>query len=171
VTAAHDRKFFDTFMLIVGALVALTIVLIILARVVSKSPVEATREADTDYQKELVSRIGPVARVAIAGQDNSALAPPTPAAAPAAAAADLGGEEVFNQACVACHGAGVAGAPKFGDKVAWAPRVAQGLDTLHKHALSGFQGKNGFMPPKGGRTDLSDKSVMNAVDYMVSKSK
>jgi cytochrome c5 len=171
VTAAHDRKFFDTFMLIVGALVALTIVLIILARVVSRNPVEATREADADYQKEVVARIGPVAKVAIAGQDNSALAPPPPAAAPAAAAADLGGEEVFNQACVACHGAGVAGAPKFGDKAAWAPRIAEGIDTLHKHALGGFQGKNGFMPPKGGRTDLTDQSVMNAVDYMVSKSK
>ena len=172
MTAAHDRKFFDTFMLIVGALVALTIVLIILARVVSRNPVEATREADVDYQKELVARIAPVARVAIAGADNSALAPPPPAAAPAAAAAaDMSGEEVFNQACVACHGAGIAGAPKFGDKAAWAPRIAEGLDTLHKHALGGFQGKNGVMPPKGGRTDLSDKSVMNAVDYMVSKSR
>ena len=78
---------------------------------------------------------------------------------------------MFNQACVACHGAGVAGAPKFGDKAAWAPRIAEGADTLHKHALGGFQGKNGYMPPKGGRTDLSDQSVINAVDYMVSNSK
>ena len=162
MTAAHDRKFFDTFMLILGVLVALTLGLILLARLVSRDPVSATREADADYRKEVLARIEPVAKVAIAGADNSALAAP---------AVDLGGEEVFNQACVACHGAGVAGAPKFGDKAAWAPRVAEGADTLHKHALGGFQGKNGYMPPKGGRTDLSDQSVVNAVDYMVSHSK
>jgi cytochrome c5 len=107
--------------------------------------------------------------VAVAGQDNSALEPA--AAAPAAATADLGGEEVYNQACVACHGAGVAGAPKFGDKAAWAERVAQGAVTLHKHAIGGYQGKAGFMPPKGGRTDLSDQSVINAVDFMVAAAK
>jgi cytochrome c5 len=169
VTAAHDRKFFDTFMLIVGALVALTLVLIILARMVARDPVAATREADANYQNEVAARIGPVAKVAIAGQDNSALA--APALVPAVAAADLGGDEVYNQACVACHGAGIAGAPKFGDKAAWASRVATGLDTLYKHSIEGYQGKSGYMPPKGGRTDLSDQSVMNAVDYMVSNSK
>ena len=70
-------------------------------------------------------------------------------------------------ACVACHGAGVAGAPKYGDKAAWGPRLAKGADTLHEHAIEGFQGQAGFMPPKGGRVDLSDKSIMNAVDYMM----
>jgi cytochrome c5 len=100
----------------------------------------------------------------LAGEDNSALEPPQQAAGPQA---DLGGEEVFNQACVACHGAGVAGAPKVGDAAAWGPRLAKGADTLHKHAIEGFQGQAGFMPAKGGATTLSDKSVMNAVDYMV----
>ncbi|MGB5104324.1 MAG: c-type cytochrome, partial [Steroidobacteraceae bacterium] len=94
-----------------------------------------------------------------------------PVAAPAAGAADLAGEDVYNQACVACHGAGVAGAPKFGDVAAWAPRIAQGSETLNTHALQGFQGKGGFMPPKGGRTDLSDQSVINAVEYMVAAAK
>ncbi len=169
MTAAHDRKFFDTFMLILGVLVALTLGLILLARLVSRDPVSATRDADADYRKEVLARIEPVAKVAIAGADNSALA--APVAPVQATAVDLGGEEVFHQACVACHGAGVAGAPKFGDKAAWAPRIAEGADTLHKHALGGFQGKNGYMPPKGGRTDLSDQSVLNAVDYMVSNSK
>jgi cytochrome c5 len=110
-----------------------------------------------------------VAKVAIAGQDNSALAPVQSAAA--APAADMEGEEVFNMACMACHGAGVAGAPKMGDKAAWAPRIAKGIDTLHKHGIEGFQGNAGFMPPKGGRADLSDKSIINAVDYMVAGSK
>ena len=59
----------------------------------------------------------------------------------------------------------------MGDKAAWAPRIAQGAATLHKHALEGFQGKAGFMPPKGGRVDLIDQSIMNAVDYMTNASK
>lgn len=70
-----------------------------------------------------------------------------------------------------CHEAGVAFAPKVGDAAAWAPRIAQGTETLNKHAIEGFQGKAGYMPPKGGRTDLTDQSVINAVEYMVAQSK
>jgi len=81
------------------------------------------------------------------------------------------GEAVFKNACIACHGAGVAGAPKIGDKAAWADRVAKGLDTLQDHALHGFKGNSGFMPPKGGRMDLSDEDVKAAVAYMVSEAK
>ena len=165
MSASHDRKFFDTFLLVIGILVGVTVALIILARFVTRDSGVTDLAADPTYQKEVAARITPVARVAVAGQDNSALNPP--AAAGAVAAADLPGEQVYNQACVACHGAGVAGAPKFGDKGAWAPRLAQGADTLHQHALAGFQGKAGYMPPKGGRTDLSDQSVINAVDHMV----
>jgi cytochrome c5 len=55
--------------------------------------------------------------------------------------------------------------------VAWAPRIAQGMDMLHAHALQGYQGKAGYMPPKGGRTDLSDQSIVNGVDYIVAASK
>jgi cytochrome c5 len=168
VSASHDRKFFDTFMLILGILLGITIVLIILARLVARDPVRAVNQADPVLQREIAARIAPVAKVAVAGQDNSALAPAAPVAV---AAVDLGGEEVYNQACVACHGAGVAGAPKFGDAAAWASRIAQGNDTLHKHAIEGFQGKAGYMPPKGGRADLSDQSIMNAVDYIVSQSR
>ena len=81
------------------------------------------------------------------------------------------GDQVYGTVCVACHGAGVAGAPKFGDKAAWAPRIAQGADTLHKHALEGYQGKAGVMPAKGGLNTVTDASIIAAVDYMVSKSK
>ena len=165
----HDRTFFDTFMLVLGILFAVTLVLLGLARVISGRSFQAHLQEDPVYQRELLARIEPVARVAVAGQDNSALEPPAPAAT--GATADLGGEEVYNQACVACHGAGIAGAPKFGDKAAWAERLAQGADTLHKHAIAGYQGKAGFMPAKGGRTDLSDESVINAVEYMVAAAK
>jgi cytochrome c5 len=172
VSASHDRTFFDTFLLVLGILVGVTIGLIIIARIIAANTSVANRAEDPVYQRQVEERIQPVARVAIAGQDNTALAPPAAAPAVAAtAAADLTGEQIYNQACVACHGAGVAGAPKLGDKAAWAPRIAQGMDTLHKHALQGFQGKAGYMPPKGGRTDLSDQSVMNGVDYIVAAGK
>jgi len=172
VSASHDRTFFDTFLLVLGILVGVTIGLIILARIIAANTSVANRAEDPVFLRQVEERIQPVARVAIAGQDNTALAPPAAApAVAAAAAADLTGEQIYNQACVACHGAGVAGAPKFGDKAAWAPRIAQGMDTLHNHALQGFQGKAGLMPPKGGRTDLSDQSVVNGVDYIVEAGK
>ena len=87
------------------------------------------------------------------------------AAAPAALSADAG-KKVFDTACVACHGAGIAGAPKVGDKAAWAPRIKQGAAVLYTHAIQGFQGKAGVMPPKGG-APVSDDEVKAAVDFMV----
>lgn len=100
---------------------------------------------------------------------------PAPASAGAATMADASvnpehsarGKSVFEQACTACHTPGAAGAPKLGDHGAWAPRIAQGSETLYKHALEGFLGSNGMMPPKGGRPDLADDDVKAAVDYMV----
>lgn len=169
MSAEHDRKFFDTFMLILGILAAITVGLMVLAGMISDRTSKQYHDQDPLKVEETLARIAPVARVAVAGQDNSALAPPT--AAPTAAAVDLPGEQVYQQVCTACHGAAVAGAPKTGDKAAWAPRIAQGMDLLHKHSLEGYQGKAGYMPPKGGRTDLSDQSVMNAVDYMVNLAK
>ncbi len=96
----------------------------------------------------------------------------SPAATPAVAAApavDVG-KALFNQACALCHGAGIAGAPKLGDKAAWAPRLAQGTAVLYQHAIAGFQGKAGVMPPKGGST-APDADVKAAVDYMLSAAK
>lgn len=79
------------------------------------------------------------------------------------------GQQVFSSTCVACHGAGVAGAPKVGDKADWGPRIAQGKNVLYQHALQGFTGKKGMMPPKGGNTALPDADVRSAVDYMVAQ--
>ncbi len=96
---------------------------------------------------------------------------PSPPVTVAGAADALNGQEVFAVACAVCHDAGVAGAPRMGDAAAWAPRIAQGEAMLHQRALRGYQGKDGFMPAKGGRTDLSDQSVINAVNHMVANSK
>ncbi|HEX2826528.1 MAG TPA: c-type cytochrome [Burkholderiales bacterium] len=94
-------------------------------------------------------------------------APPSAPAAGAAAGGSDKGKAIFDANCAACHGTGVAGAPKLGDKAAWAPRLKQGLDTLHEHALKG----KGAMPPKGGNMSLSDADVMAAVDYLASQGK
>lgn len=102
---------------------------------------------------------------------------PAPAAAPVAAAAPApvadnpAGKSAYNKTCALCHGAGVAGAPKVGDKADWGPRIAQGADTIYKHALEGFNGSKGAMPAKGGAPSMSDDDVKAAVDYMVNLSK
>jgi cytochrome c5 len=97
-------------------------------------------------------------------------ATPAPAAAPAPVAVNEAGKSAFGKACALCHVAGVGGAPKPGDKADWGPRIAQGADTLYKHALEGFTGAKGTMPPKGGSA-LSEVDVKSAVDYMVGASK
>ncbi len=77
------------------------------------------------------------------------------------------GKAVFDSTCAACHATGAAGAPKFGDKAAWAPRIKTGADALHTSALKG----KGVMPPKGGNPSLSDADVIAAADYMISHAK
>jgi cytochrome c5 len=89
----------------------------------------------------------------------------TQAAAPAGASAEAG-KRVYDQVCAACHAAGVAGAPKMGDKAAWAPRLQQGMDTLHASAIKG----KGVMPPKGGYAG-PDADVIAAADYMANAAK
>src|SRR5436190_151268 len=83
------------------------------------------------------------------------------------AAGGKSGEEVVKTTCAACHQTGVAGAPKIGDKAAWAPRIKQGMDTLLQSALKG----KGAMPPKGGNASLSDADLRAAIEFMVSQAK
>jgi len=90
-----------------------------------------------------------------------------PAGAPGKPASAAEGKAVYDRACIACHQAGVAGAPKFGDKAAWAPRIASGADALYSAVLKG----KGAMPPKGGQTALADADIKAAVDYMVAAAK
>jgi len=85
----------------------------------------------------------------------------------AAASGAMDGKAVYEKYCVACHGAGVAGAPKFGDKAAWAPRLKQGQEVLYTHALKGFKA----MPPKGGAADMPDAVIKATVDYLAAAGK
>ncbi len=96
-------------------------------------------------------------------------AAPAPAAAPAAE--NTVGKSVFGKTCSMCHAAGVAGAPKPGDKADWGPRIAQGKDVLYKHALEGFTGAKGMMPARGGGASLTDDEVKAAVDFMADQSR
>jgi cytochrome c5 len=104
-----------------------------------------------------------------AAPEAAAPAPAAPAAEPVKAAA-IDGQKIYTANCAACHTAGIAGAPKFADKAAWAPRVKQGAPVLYEHAIKGFAGKAGMMPAKGGST-ASDDEVKAAVDYMVGAAK
>ena len=177
---SHERQFISIVSVVIGGLVGLVIGLVLLATHVGARS-EAERLADTEYRREVQERTAPVGKVAVAGRDNSALAIATPttasAAAPVAAttaaatATALGGADAYTKVCAACHAAGIAGAPRYGDKAAWAPRLAQGIATLKTHALAGYQGKAGVMPAKGGRSDLADQSITNAVNYMVAAAK
>jgi len=113
-------------------------------------------------------RIKPVAQVNVASAEtprapvkSAAIAPPR----------SRDGQQVYQAACVACHDAGIAGAPKLGDKSQWAKHIAKGLDTLYASAVNGVQGSAGVMPPKGGNPALSNAEVRAAVDYMVARSK
>ena len=76
------------------------------------------------------------------------------------------GQQVYKNSCQACHAAGVAGAPKLGDKAVWAPRIATGMDALVASAING----KGIMPPKGACASCSDDDLKAAVEYMVSAS-
>ncbi len=114
----------------------------------------------------------PAAVAAAPAAPAAAVVAPAPAAvvvaaAPAAAVAKPDGKKVYDGGCVACHGAGVAGAPKFGDKAAWAPRIKTGIDALYASTIKG----KGVMPPKGGNPALSDADVKAAVDFMVAAAK
>ncbi|NDP40671.1 MAG: cytochrome c5 family protein [Rhodoferax sp.] len=101
------------------------------------------------------------------------VAAPAPAPAPAApvVAENTVGKSVYGKVCAMCHAVGAAGAPKPGDKTDWAPRIAQGNDTLYKHALEGFTGAKGLMPARGANATLSDDEVKAAVDYMADQSR
>ncbi|MBE9515429.1 MAG: cytochrome c5 family protein [Proteobacteria bacterium] len=133
----------------IGALVMLTVVIYVIANSIGGSI--KTAEA-----------VQPVSKMSLAG---------TAMASMIASAQAADGAGTYTSACAACHATGAAGAPKLGDKADWAPRIKAGNATLYSHAIKGYQGKKGFMPAKGGQTQLSDAVVKAAVDHMVSKSK
>ena len=173
--AKTDRHFKTVFSAVLGILIAIALVLIGVSRMVDSGPKGARDTDDPLMQASALERIKPFGQVAVAGQDNAALVIAATAVSPVQAApVEAGatdGKSVFASACVACHGSGIAGAPRVGDKVAWAPRIAKGIGTLDSNAINGFQGASGVMPAKGGRLDLPDDAVKAAVEHMVAQSR
>lgn len=160
------------FMLVIGILIAIAGGLFVLSRVTASDTQLKWVRDYPQYTEQVAERLKPAGRAAVTGDSTVDEQPAAgQLAATAPVAAPLSGPQVYNQVCLVCHGAGIGGAPKFGDKGAWVPRLAQGINTLHTHALKGFQGKAGVMPQKGGRVDLSDKEIIEAVDYMVAQSR
>lgn len=121
--------------------------------------------ADAMQQKVIEENIRPIGTVVVAKPKKAASAAPAQVAS-ASTSAGRSGKQVYDSTCVACHGAGVAGAPKVGDKAAWSARAAQGMKTLLQHATQGFKA----MPPKGTCADCTDAELEGAISYMLSQS-
>jgi cytochrome c5 len=158
VTDQQDAGFLRTFGLVLGFLVVFTIVIIVIANVVTRDMGE---EQSSKVQQDAINeRLAPIAKVNVAGTSSADAGAAEPAAAKS-------GKEVVAMACNACHGTGAAGAPKIGDKADWQARFDQGMDTLVDHAINGFTGSKGMMPAKGGNMSLSDEEVKAAVISML----
>ncbi len=166
----RDQSFFDRYSIVIGALAAIAIAIyIVSAKMSDMTQGIYTRDAG-EYQAAVTERIRPLGQVYLPGEEHAAEAPTVETVSDVApVATTLSGPQVYNSACLACHGSGIGGAPVLGDVDAWTPRIAQGDDVLKGHAINGFTNV-GYMPPKGGRVDLSDQEIRDAVDYMVSES-
>jgi cytochrome c5 len=166
----QDTHFIDVFSLVIGLLVFVAVLLFAFARVVAHETQGQEVYSEPDYLTSVTDRIRPFSREAIAGHNNAALAiVETKPAAQAGSALPVpkNGMEAFQQVCSTCHGPGIVGAPKAGDAAAWAPRIAEGKATLYQHALNGYTSNGAVMPAKGGRPDIPDNVIRQAVDYMV----
>ena len=159
-----DDIFYREFAVIILLLFLFTVCMIFLARVIGSAAFEDMQNSNS----AILERIQPMGKVRM-GDPNKIAAASAPeaqqavAAQPAASAPAKAGDAVYSGACVACHAAGVAGAPKLDDKAAWEPRLAQGIDGLVNSVLNG---KNA-MPPKGGNPSLSEQEIRNAIEYML----
>jgi len=158
---------------VIGILAAFALAIFVLAMKMSDLTQGVyTRDAG-EYQAAVAGRIRPFGQVYLPGEEQSAAAPTIETAVePKRVATAMTGPQVYNAACNVCHGNGVGGAPIVGDIESWAPRIAQGVDVLNDHAVNGFSGEAPTpMLPKGGRVDLSDQEVYDAVAYIVRESR
>lgn len=119
---------------------------------------QAPLMADEMMEKAVLENIRPVGSVAVAGESAAAADEKAPVTA-------RSGADVYGSFCLACHATGAAGAPKVGDKAAWAPRADQGMDVLLDHATNGLNA----MPPKGTCADCSSDELKAAIEHMLSE--
>ena len=164
----YDLDFLKKFSMVIGFLMLVTGGLILFAHHLhGLIPAEVAPET----VRRTEARIAPAGAV-YAGATGAAAQAASQAAAQAAAASQVAyggttdGSVIFGQLCTGCHTSGAGGAPTL-DQAHWGPRVAQGKDTLYKHAIEGFTGNAGVMPAKGGNPSLSDEQVKATVDWML----
>ncbi len=168
----HDLVFMKNFAQVIAVLVVITGVLILAGIYINNSKPE---QVNPVAQAATEARIAPVGAV-FAGETGAAAQAAAAAAAAEAAKGQvayggtLDGGEIYGQLCGACHTAGAGGAPKL-LKAAWSARIAQGSETLHKHAIEGYTGAAGMMPARGGNPSLTDEQVIATVDWMVANLK
>jgi len=169
----QDTHFVNTFSMVIGILVLVAIGIGVFARVVAAHTQETDVVEQRDFEKSVAMRIEPLSQEAIVGQDNTAMAikPDSPAGSGVVLPIPKDGAQVYEQVCSACHGLGIAGAPKAGDVAAWGPRLAKGKTVLYDHALHGFTGQAGTMPAKGNRLDIPDAIIEQGVDHMMDMAK
>ena len=163
---SRDKKFFDTYSLVIGGLLVAAVGILVVAISTSGPSLDTDLQDADEYQAAVAARIRPLGQVYLPGDELQAPTVET-AVEPEPVVTAMSGPQVYNTACLACHGAGIGGAPILGDADTWGPRIAQGITILKNHAINGFTGSMGYMPPKGGRIDLSDREIHSAVDYMV----
>lgn len=175
MTLHDDRTFVRHFSWVLVALVAITIFFIFLAfLIVGETGVDGhSGYTYVEYMQAHAAPAGSAGGAATAPKSSqqASAAGSAGSAAVAANGAKPDGAAIWKAHCSVCHANGVAGAPKIGDKKVWAPILAKtDTATLYKHAINGFKGERGYMPPKGGASGLTDAEVKAAVDYMVGKS-
>ncbi len=168
-----DRVFLRHFSMVIGCLVLVMIGLILFAMHLYAHHPPPQNPAE---RQEVEARIAPVGAVYAGDTGRAALLAAQEAAKKAAEAqvaygGTLDGKTIFGNLCQTCHTNAATGAPLITDKAAWAPRVAQGLDTLLKHAIEGYQGSKGLMPAKGGNPSLTDAQVKATVEWMLAQVK
>ncbi len=152
-------------------LIIFTLALVLFGFFFVEHHLDTPGRAVADREMLMSDGSGIAARIAAVGQINTAQAQSsTTTTQVAVTEAAVDGQKVYQSACIACHGAGVAGAPMVGNAAAWADRIAAGNDSLYANAINGLVGSSGVMPAKGGNTTLSDAEVKAAVDHMVSQS-
>jgi cytochrome c5 len=160
----QDRSFLTVFTAIMGALVVLAAAIFLVARLVSMVSTYVAVD-DSRSSADVEDRIAPVGRVVLADSSEAAAQAEGSGGGAAADAAGMSGEQIVQQVCGACHQAGVMEAPVIGDKAAWEPRYAQGLETLVSHAVNGLNA----MPPKGGASNLSEAEIQEAIVWMLAE--
>jgi len=161
----HDLVFLKHFSQVIGILFGIMVSLILLGAHFNRMKVVEPNKAQAAAIKE---RIQPAGAVYAGATGAAAQAAAAAEAAKGAVAFDgtLDGSVIFGGVCSGCHGTGALGAPTL-DHSHWDARIAKGVDTLHQHAIEGFKGANGQMPPKGGMAALSDEQVKATVDWML----